>query len=738
MAIQLVAGQIIANDFTLLHPIEEGNSDQWLAMQNSTQERVQLDLIESIDADQMNHRLNHFKSLIHPNLLLSYSVQMESDQAILVSAYRRGLTVLNLDQPFLALWPGLKIIVEALQYAHSLGFSHGSISADSCVIGDDGTPYLRGFGLSGQSSIDDQLTPKADVYGIAQLIYTCLTGSAFDATDAPVSTPIDPDLENLLMSMLSQDAAKRPENFAGLLELVDKSAEQTLVQPTSFVRPSATNDQSANTVSSIDSASHKLPRERSVVSLPVALAGLGALIVFAGILFVLLPQTAPEPTLTPPVTQSTETAPPSSTPESETEAPPPEPAPLELAKLEELKTRGVELASELLRRQVEVEDVGGRLWAGDRYDRSTELGIAGDESYREEKFQAAVDQYMEGINLLGDVLDEADDVFEEYLASGEEALLTGDFATAIKSFEIVTRIEPEDPDLARALARANSLEEVVRLSRDAEVLERNGDLNAALNEFQAANDLDELWQPAADGIRRINNQIARNRFQDQMSQGFEAIARDDFDGATAAFERAQGILPNSTEPEDGLQQIALARVQAQIRGLNDEITDFEDSGSWDEAIPLYEKILSISPGLTSATDGLANAQEKADLKATLTQYISEPQLMQSDEGLDAARAALIAASRAGEGFRSEARELSHLVTLARIEVQVTLTSDRRTDVTVYQVGRYGEIDQTQLSLIPGVYTFVGKRSGFRDVYQEVHIKGDVNPMTVDIRCTERI
>ena len=44
MAIQLVAGQTIAADYTLLHPIEgKSSADKWLAVQESTQERVQLE-----------------------------------------------------------------------------------------------------------------------------------------------------------------------------------------------------------------------------------------------------------------------------------------------------------------------------------------------------------------------------------------------------------------------------------------------------------------------------------------------------------------------------------------------------------------------------------------------------------------------------------------------------------------------------------------------------------------------
>jgi hypothetical protein len=76
--------------------------------------------------------------------------------------------------------------------------------------------------------------------------------------------------------------------------------------------------------------------------------------------------------------------------------------------------------------------------------------------------------------------------------------------------------------------------------------------------------------------------------------------------------------------------------------------------------------------------------------------------------------------------------------LARLEVQVQLKSDGKTAVTVYQVAHYGEIEEAQLALVPGIYTFVGKRPGYRDVYQEIHIKGDINPVVVNVVCNERI
>jgi tetratricopeptide (TPR) repeat protein len=224
-----------------------------------------------------------------------------------------------------------------------------------------------------------------------------------------------------------------------------------------------------------------------------------------------------------------------------------------------------------------------------------------------------------------------------------------------------------------------------------------------------------------------------------MSRGFSALTQEDFDPAREAFEQAQKILPGSKEPLDGLQQIELAKTQKVILELTTEAEGLETASLWQDAIPVLEQILEISPGLSTIEQSLNRVKDRAALKVTLDNYLSQPQLMQDDDNLTEARSALLKAARLDlDGLKAEVRDLSHLVSLARIEVTVILSSDNRTDITIFKVGQYGNLSEVQLSLIPGIYTFVGKRPGYRDVYREIHIKGDTNPFPVELSCTEKI
>ena len=768
MAIQLGEGQSFAAEYSLLHKLD--SSEAWLALHEPTQQRVRIALLDSSAMSslaELRQNVERAQALIHPNLLRTYRISDYEGQLFAVAEYKKGLTPLDLSSSFKETWPALKMLISTIQYGHSLGFHHGKISPERLLVDSYGVPYLDGFGLPAGADADAYLAPEAqganqhtssasDIYGMAQVLYRAMTGSSWTVGENNSNVPLQDSIQHFLQAMLASGEDDRPDDFSSLIKLVEESAVPSQpVNATTFeraVKPTIAETNTASaTASNADTSAanqhHKLPRERNVISTPVAIMGLTILIVLGLGLFLLLPETETSPETSSRADESGSNAETVTATETSLTAPPTslvtataaDIAPLELAKLEALREQGKTLAAKLLRLQVEVEDVGGRLWAGERYEQSTNLGIAGDEAYRANEPQMAVDQYAAGIALLENVLTETEQVFDENLQQGISALDTGDYKIAIEAYKIITRIKPADVELAADLERALNLEQVLRLTAEAEVTERNGDLAAALKIFREASSLDALWLPTSEGVRRINNQIARNRFQDEMSQGFAALTMEDFDGARESFEQAQKILPGSKEPLDGLQQIELAKTQKVIFDLTAEAASLEAASRWQDAIPVLEQILEISPGLSSAELSLQRVREWAELNVALDSYLSQPHLMQDDVILANAKAALLKAARLNlDGLKGKVRDLSHLVSLARIDVNVILSSDGRTDVTVYKVGQYGKINEVQLSLIPGIYTFVGKRSGYRDVYQEIHIKGDTNPVRIELSCTEKI
>jgi hypothetical protein len=81
--------------------------------------------------------------------------------------------------------------------------------------------------------------------------------------------------------------------------------------------------------------------------------------------------------------------------------------------------------------------------------------------------------------------------------------------------------------------------------------------------------------------------------------------------------------------------------------------------------------------------------------------------------------------------------LSH----ARRELTLTLTSDAKTIVTVLRLGRdgrLGQITETRLTLFPGRYVVVGSRAGYKDVRHELTLSSDAPNPALTVVCDEPI
>ena len=86
-------------------------------------------------------------------------------------------------------------------------------------------------------------------------------------------------------------------------------------------------------------------------------------------------------------------------------------APLEQAKIQKRKQAAETVASSLLRLQIELEDLGGQLWAKAAYDQVTVIGNLGDDAYRNQNYETAIEKYSQAIAVLEASLQKVDAIF---------------------------------------------------------------------------------------------------------------------------------------------------------------------------------------------------------------------------------------------------------------------------------------------------------------------------------------
>ena len=142
--------------------------------------------------------------LVHPNIARVLDVDSSGEECVVACEFVRGVSVrdrVKRGGP-ISVQLALDIAVamlQALDYAHASGFTHGDIRSSDVIVGSDGEIKLTDFGLSsalrGFPAIADQFqlrsihyqapevvegnppTPASDIYSVGVVLYEMLTNA---------------------------------------------------------------------------------------------------------------------------------------------------------------------------------------------------------------------------------------------------------------------------------------------------------------------------------------------------------------------------------------------------------------------------------------------------------------------------------------------------------------------------------------------------------------------------------
>jgi serine/threonine protein kinase/tetratricopeptide (TPR) repeat protein len=394
-----------------------------------------------------------------------------------------------------------------------------------------------------------------------------------------------------------------------------------------------------------------------------------------------------------------------------------------LSALEILKGRGVER------------------WAVTEYRAAQDLYAAGDKAYLERDFAYAEELYLGALTILEPLYARIEPTFQNAYDDAVAAFEAGDWARALSSYELAVAITPSHADANAGYQRTKNLKTVLALVDQGVEYEEDLELDAALSSFEQAANLDPLWQPALDGIQRVKRTRTEIEFDTRMTEGFDAIAEGDFLGARAAFRVAQQLMPESTEPADGLLQVDQGLRLQDINTLEREALALEADEHWDAVVQTYEEILKVDSTLAFARDGLARGREMSALHARLEELIADPDRLSVPSVMqDATKLLVSVTTRAAVGQRlAEQRdELSRLLKRAATPLTVPIVSDNVTEVMIYRIGKLGRFMRKEVNLRPGTYVAVGSRNGFRDVRREFRVAPEIEMQPIVVQCEETI
>jgi tetratricopeptide (TPR) repeat protein len=289
--------------------------------------------------------------------------------------------------------------------------------------------------------------------------------------------------------------------------------------------------------------------------------------------------------------------------------------------------------------------------------------------------------------------------------------------------------------------RASVLDDVLKETAAGSSAEQAGDTSGAMAAYRRALALDPQTRAAREGVARLQSRASGDAFATAMSQGLSALARKDYAAARAAFESAGRIRPGAPEVADGLRQVEQAGRTRDITATLVRARAAEREERWSDALAAYREALKADAALVEGQQGADRCEPRAMLDAELQAFIDKPERLFSQEGRSGAKSMLAQAKAVpapGPRLSGQVQRLGQLLQQAETPIRVALTSDNATDVQIYRVGKLGVFERRDLDLMPGRYTVVGTRSGYRDVRKELSLMPGAAPPALVIRCEEPI
>jgi tetratricopeptide (TPR) repeat protein len=392
-----------------------------------------------------------------------------------------------------------------------------------------------------------------------------------------------------------------------------------------------------------------------------------------------------------------------------------------------------------LRARLELDNAA--VWGEPDWSEAAARVSAADRYFAQRHFAAAGRDYRTALDRLQQLAANRGVMLSTALEEATRAMAENDVAMAISRFEAALAIEPEHAAATRGLAQAHIRTAIIEQMNRGRAAETNSDLEAAEAAYRQAAQLDVDDEPARAALRRVEGQINERDFNVAMTQALAALDAGQTGAAGKALTAAERLQPGDSAVRDARQRLQGMRAQAGLNSLRRTAADRVSSEDWPAAVQQYRQALAIDPAAGFAVAGLRRAEERVALHAQFDHYLDAPARVYSAVPLANAEKLLAAASEAPPNeprLEKKITALRELVTRAGTPVTVTLNSDGATSVVIYRVGRLGQFDTRQLELLPGDYTVVGSRPGYRDIRKEFAVRPGMSLPSLVVRCEEVI
>lgn len=399
------------------------------------------------------------------------------------------------------------------------------------------------------------------------------------------------------------------------------------------------------------------------------------------------------------------------------------------------------LLAQIIVRRDRLQEKRVELWGEFEFKQAMLLIERGDQQYQYGEYAESVASYQSALDGLSRLETTGDSILAGAIDEASNAIEERILNSATTAIELASAMATANTKVQQLSRRVASLPQLIESMEQGEKHIALNQLSAAKEAFSQAVSVDPEHKKAAAALAKIEQKITEQRFRGFMSEGFAALDNNDFQQATAAFNRAGTVYINHPAVEQALAQLETRRSQLWVTSNIARAEEFAKQEQWQQAKSVYEKLLLADATLTDVKVKQIPVNVRADLDRRIKAIIEDPLALAASSQFRKAQKTLQDASgiaNPGPLLNSQVKTLRQIIKASQTPIEVALASDSNTNVTLFRVARLGTFERTSISLKPGRYIVAGTRAGYRDVRIEFTVtdKGFDSPITIS--CNEAI
>ncbi len=241
--------------------------------------------------------------------------------------------------------------------------------------------------------------------------------------------------------------------------------------------------------------------------------------------------------------------------------------------------------------------------------------------------------------------------------------------------------------------------------------------------------------------RALVDSIRQSKFNSAIVRSYQALKRGDVVSAQQTISTAKRIFPQHQKIRDATVALQALLKKQRLDRYQQAIQQAVAADDWATVQQQARLALQERGDDTRIQQSLSQATAIVALTNTLDESLKHPYRLSNQNLIAKLNSKLEKSSQftsLSPSLSKKTEQLSNIIQQVNHKIQVKVTSDNQTTILVRGVGVIGKTQLKTLRLLPGQYTFEGKRKGYKSKLLKLLIPYDKNSFHIDIRCDEPI